>query len=249
MRFQFQRYDLRKPLNVDDHKYSRGVVAVIAGSEKYPGASLLCVGGARRGGAGYVKYLSQQQKLRELVITHYPDVVPVTTLNRERLDALVVGPGGATIKRLPERVPIVLDSAALPFALRRRDGITVVTPHEGELHLLGAQRGDRRDVAENLARSLGVTVVLKGPSTLVASAGNSTFIDRVGGAELSTAGSGDILAGLIGSMLAAWRPDDSHGAHEVICKAITLHSRAGKYASRHFRSVTSMEILESLRHL
>jgi hydroxyethylthiazole kinase-like uncharacterized protein yjeF len=240
---------LRKPLLLNDHKFSRGIVTIIAGSKKYPGAAALTVGGARHGGAGYVKYLATDSNLQELVINNFPDVVPVASLSRERTDALVVGPGGASIKKLPTLVPIVLDSAALSLALKARDGITVVTPHEGELSLLRSQRGNRRDVAEHLARTLGITVVLKGPATVIASPGNKTFIDRIGGPELATAGSGDILAGLIGSMLATWRPDNSAMAHEVICNAITLHSRAGKYAARHFRSVTALEILDSLRHI
>lgn len=239
----------RKPLSIDDHKYSRGIVAVAAGTKQYPGAAVLAVGGARRGGAGYVKYFSNDEKLRSSVVSQFPDVVPLTTLSRQRMDALVVGPGGSVIKKLPPLIPIVLDSAALPLALNHRVGITVVTPHEGELSLLKTARGDRREVAEHLSRTLGVTVVLKGNKTVIASAGNRTRIDTIGGPELATAGSGDILAGLIGSMLATWRPDNSHDGHEVICNAVELHSRAGRYAARNFRSVTAMEILESLRHI
>jgi NAD(P)H-hydrate repair Nnr-like enzyme with NAD(P)H-hydrate dehydratase domain len=84
---------------------------------------------------------------------------------------------------------------------------------------------------------------------VIASAGNKTKIDTIGGAELSTAGSGDILAGLIGSMLASWRPVDSHAAHDVICGAVELHSLAGRRAAKEFTSVSAIEILESLRHI
>ena len=225
------------------------MVAVAAGTSLYPGAALLTVGGARHGGAGYVKLLSSEPEIRKLVISQFPDVVPVSTLNRERFDSLVIGPGGAVVKKIPELIPVVLDSGALTLALKKREGITVVTPHEGELHLLKAQLGVRKETAEKLSKQLGLTVVLKGNATIVASPANETFIDHIGGPELATAGSGDILAGIIGSMLATWRPENSHEAHEIVCNAVELHSRAGRLAKKEFTSVTAVEILESLRHV
>ena len=195
-----------------------------------------------------MKFLSSEPEIRKFVISQFPDVVPVSTLNRERFDSLVVGPGGAVVKKLPELLPVVLDSGALTLALKKREGITVVTPHEGELHLLKAQLGDRKETAEKLSKELGLTVVLKGNATIVASPANKTFIDHIGGPELATAGSGDILAGIIGSMLATWRPVDSHSAHDVTCHAVELHSRAGRYAAKHFSSVTALEILRSEEH-
>ena len=225
------------------------MVAVAAGTSRYPGAALLTVGGARHGGAGYVKLLSSEPEIRNLVVSQFPDVVPVSTLNRERFDSLVIGPGGAVVKKLPDLLPVVLDSGALTLALKKREGITVVTPHEGELHLLKAQLGDRKETAEKLSKELGLTVVLKGNATIVASPANKTFIDHIGGPELATAGSGDILAGIIGSMLATWRPENSHEAHEIVCNAVELHSRAGRLAKKEFTSVTAVEILESLRHV
>lgn len=231
---------------MDAHKYSRGVVAIAAGSSKFPGAALLTVAGARHGGAGYVKFLPPDRRVADLVISQFPDVVPISTLMRERCDAIVIGPGGATVRKIPELIPLVLDSSALPLARKAREGITVVTPHEGELSLLGYQRGDRDSLATQISKELGVIVVLKGPKTLVASAGNKTFIDAIGGPELATAGSGDILAGIIGSMLASWKPRDSAGAHRVVCQAVELHSRAGRRAAEKYRSVTAREIAESL---
>lgn len=225
------------------------MVAVAAGTSRYPGAALLTVGGARHGGAGFVKLLSSEPEIRNLVVSQFPDVVPVSTLNRERFDSLVIGPGGAVVKKLPDLLPVVLDSGALTLALKKREGITVVTPHEGELHLLKAQLGDRKETAEKLSKELGLTVVLKGNATIVASPANETFIDHIGGPELATAGSGDILAGIIGSMLATWRPENSHLAHEIVCNAVELHSRAGRLAKKEFTSVTAVEILESLRHV
>jgi len=119
MKFSLRK-NLRKPLSKNDHKYSRGVVAVAAGTSRYPGAALLTVGGARHGGAGYVKLLSSEPEIRNLVVSQFPDVVPVSTLNRERFDSLVIGPGGAVVKKLPDLLPVVLDSGALTLALKKR---------------------------------------------------------------------------------------------------------------------------------
>ena len=83
--------NLRKPREKRDHKYSRGVVAIVAGSKRFPGAALLTVGGARRGGAGYVKFLDSTSITTELVIAQFPDVVPIKSITNEKIDSLVVG--------------------------------------------------------------------------------------------------------------------------------------------------------------
>ena len=81
----------RRPLQKYDHKYGRGVVAIIAGSKSYPGAALLTVGGARRGGAGYIKFLNSHQSITNLVINQFPDVAPISSIANMKLDAIVVG--------------------------------------------------------------------------------------------------------------------------------------------------------------
>jgi len=102
----------RRKLSPVDNKYTRGVVAVCAGSKKYPGAAILAVGGARRGNAGYVKFLSSNSALISLVISEFPDVVPISSLTKERVDSLVVGPGASTLASIPD-LPLVLDGAAI----------------------------------------------------------------------------------------------------------------------------------------
>ena len=82
---------LRRPHTSTDHKYLRGVVGVVAGSEKYPGAAVLTVGGARHGGSGYVKFLDTDHFVTSLVLQRFPDVVPISRIDGERIDALVVG--------------------------------------------------------------------------------------------------------------------------------------------------------------
>jgi len=119
---------LRRTPSIHDHKYSRGVVAIIAGSRLYPGAGVLTVGGARLGGAGYVKFLDSNARVTDLVLNAFPDVVPIKTLTNQianqissqKVDALVVGPGSTTIRTLPDSIPVVLDSGALSLARSSR---------------------------------------------------------------------------------------------------------------------------------
>lgn len=267
----------RRPLKAHDHKYSRGVVAVIAGSKRFPGASLLTVGGARRGGAGYVKFMNSDQSITDLVISSYPDVVPISSISEGKIDALVVGPGSTTIRKIPQSIPVVLDSGALALAKARKKGVAdsnqiiVVTPHEGELALLGfslnhkneatkVREKDRIEVAQRIADELHVICVLKGHRTVIASPQStiesptskkkfkSHYIDLVGGSELATAGSGDVLAGLIGAFLASWQPEDLEDALNVVAGAVNLHSRAGKEAASTHTTVVATDILESLAY-
>ena len=267
----------RRPLKVNDHKYSRGVVAVIAGSKRFPGASLLTVGGARRGGAGYVKFMNSHQSITDMVVSTYPDVVPISSIIDEKIDALVVGPGATSIRKIPQAIPLLLDSGALGLARTRKKGVSdrnqivVITPHEGELSALGfsldkttqstkVREANRLEVAQRIADELHVICVLKGHRTIIAAPQISLptprgknsmkihFVDSVGGPELATAGSGDVLAGLIGAFLASWKPTNHHQALEVVAGAVNLHSRAGKHAARTHKGVVATDILESLAH-
>ena len=272
----------RRPLHKSDHKYSRGVVAIIAGSKKYPGAGVLTVGGARRGGVGYVKFINKNSDATNLVLGNFPDVVPIDDLQNERVDALVVGPGATTIKSMPMKIPVVLDSGALALArstkaLRDSQQIVVVTPHEGELKSLGfslaqdkesdisahdkvssvsarnkksafALKEARITTAQRVSDELNVITVLKGHRTVIAAPHCTPIIDTLGGPELAVAGSGDILAGLIGAFLASWKPVNFQEAQKTVAAAVHLHSQAGKHAARSHSVVVATDILESLAH-
>lgn len=281
----------RRPLHKSDHKYSRGVVAIIAGSKKYPGAGVLTVGGARRGGVGYVKFINKNSDATNLVLGNFPDVVPIDDLQNERVDALVVGPGATTIKSMPMKIPVVLDSGALALArstkaLRDPQQIVVVTPHEGELKSLGfslahdkeldisahdkvssvsahdkvsavsarnkksafALKEARITIAQRISDELNVITVLKGHRTVIAAPHCTPIIDTLGGPELAVAGSGDILAGLIGAFLASWKPVNFQEAQNTVAAAVHLHSQAGKHAARSHSVVVATDILESLAH-
>ncbi|MEY4206667.1 MAG: hypothetical protein RL255_504, partial [Actinomycetota bacterium] len=123
---------------------------------------------------------------------------------------------------------------------KKRSAYTVITPHEGELRFLDKKyleqikKLSRREIAKEIANKFSVIVVLKGNQTIIAGPGKSK-VDSIGGAELATAGSGDVLAGLIGS-----------DPFQLVCNAVELHSRAGRYAAAKFESVSALEIMDCL---
>jgi hydroxyethylthiazole kinase-like uncharacterized protein yjeF len=257
---RFRARRLLAPLSSQSHKYSRGILLIIAGSAQYPGAALLTVGGARCGGAGYIKFLDSDSRTSALVLQKYPDVVPVKRLNSEKYDALVLGPGGAMKSHgFRYEKPLVLDGQAISLingkrVFRDQPRLTVITPHEGELPLIGyspSQPNDlqRMKLASQIACEKNVICLLKGYHSIVAAPGLAPLMDPLGGPELATAGSGDLLAGLIGSMLASWKPDNFESAQKIVFDAVTLHSRAGKKARRRYLNVSAGDILHELERL
>ncbi|EON25213.1 carbohydrate kinase, YjeF related protein [Nocardioides sp. CF8] len=189
-------------------KYTRGVVGVRAGSDTYPGAALLCVAGASCGLAGMVRYVGPDAVADRVRVVH-PEVV-----GPGRVQAWVVGPGGgesageALRAALADGVPLVVDADALaevdgPFAVP-----TVLTPHAGELAaMLGVPREtvEARPLehARHAADRYDAVVLLKGRHTLVARPGGQVRVTTTGLPWLATAGAGDVLAGLVGALLAA----------------------------------------------
>lgn len=242
-----------KKLPKSSHKYSHGTIAVIAGSPEYSGAALLCVGGARRGGSGYINFISPDQFIRNLVVSAYPDVVVRKSIKGIDVDAWVVGPGSPKLGgrfSLPRSKFVVLDSNAMKYAKRVKGEFVVITPHEGEARELGFEIGigeeGRQKSALEMASALNCVVVLKGHHTVIASPEGLIVHDELGGSELATAGTGDILAGLIGSMLASWKPDNFRDVVVVVFKAISAHGLAAQAAAAELRPVTSSDILQYL---
>jgi ADP-dependent NAD(P)H-hydrate dehydratase / NAD(P)H-hydrate epimerase len=235
----------------DANKYSHGVVAIIAGSDKYPGAAVLCVGGARRGGAGYIQYVALSRIATELVLHQYPDVVPLAKAREFKGDSIVIGSGAPKLPRgftFPDSRYLVLDSDAMALAANSNTAFTVITPHEGEAEKLGfpIKNGDRRGTALAIAKHFHVIVVLKGHNSVIASPDGTVIVDKSGGSELATAGTGDVLAGLIGSMLSSWAPSNLKECIQVVAKAVAVHGLAGKYASKSLAPITATDLLEAL---
>ncbi|MGH8970412.1 MAG: NAD(P)H-hydrate dehydratase, partial [Actinomycetes bacterium] len=194
----------------ESDKYRRGVVGVAAGSDEYTGAAVLCAGGALRGGAGMVRYVGADAPTA-LVRARWPEVV----VGEGRVQAWTVGSGGGgdAAGRLAAAadagVPLVVDADALAVL---RDGPrlrvpSLLTPHAGELaRLLDVDRADvearRLEHARRAAAELGAVVLLKGSTTVVAGPDARVRVNPTGSAALATAGSGDVLAGLCGALLA-----------------------------------------------
>ena len=189
------------------HKYTRGVVGVRAGSGTYPGAALLAVAGAGCGLAGMVRYVGPEA-IADTVRTVHPEVV-----GAGRVQAWVVGPGGGddAARMLAEAraddVPVVVDADALRHLTDPAPGC-VLTPHAGELAaMLGVERAvveaDPLSFARDAARRWECVVLLKGHRTLVADPLGRVRVTTTGVPWLATAGAGDVLAGLVGALLAA----------------------------------------------
>ena len=189
-----------------EHKYTRGVVGVRAGSETYPGAAVLCTSGAGTGLAGMVRYLGSAA---DAVRARHPEVVVAAG----RVQAWVVGSGGdadagsALSAALADGVPTVVDADGLAHVPRGTPHL-VLTPHAGELaRMLGVERAevesDQLGFARRAAREYDAVVLLKGRRTLVARPDGRVRVTTSGVPWLAVAGAGDVLAGLVGSLLAA----------------------------------------------
>ncbi|ARP74298.1 bifunctional ADP-dependent NAD(P)H-hydrate dehydratase/NAD(P)H-hydrate epimerase [Streptomyces pluripotens] len=222
-------------------KYRRGVVGVAAGSARYPGAAVLAVSGALRGGAGAVRYVGPAG---DVVIARFPEtlVSDAGPAKAGRVQAWVVGPGigddAVTVAEvLGTDVPVLVDADGLRLAgrdaVRGRTAPTLMTPHAGEAAaLLGVRREDVEGAPLAAVRELAAvyraTVLLKGSTTLVADpAGGAMRVNATGTGWLATAGSGDVLSGLAGSLLAA-----GLSALDAGSGAAYLHGLAGRFAAQ-----------------
>ncbi|WP_432548028.1 NAD(P)H-hydrate epimerase [Kineococcus sp. SYSU DK004] len=237
----------RRPVPGDD-KYSRGVVGVVAGGPDYTGAALLAVDAAVRAGAGMVRYLGPEHPA-ELVRHHRPEAVP----GAGRVQAWVLGPGvspddeeqqGRVRAALTSGEPAVVDAGALAGLPPQLGPAHVLTPHAGELsRLLGllgedadraAVEADPAAAARRAADLTGATVLLKGTVTTVAAVDGRLLTAAAAPPWLATAGAGDVLAGLLGTMLAARAAElgeHPERAADVAAAAAVLHGRAAALAS------------------
>ncbi len=242
----------RPPAESD--KYRRGVAGIVAGSQRFTGAAALAVGGALRGGAGMVRLVSAEHAVA-VVRVLWPEAVITVTGGRPpaediptagRVQAWVAGPGMGTDDEARERlaavlasdVPVLVDADGLTIlaadrALLDRAAPTLLTPHAGELgRLLGADPADvearRLEHARRAAAELGATVLLKGSTTVIASPdpARPAYVNPTGTSWLATAGTGDVLSGLAGALLAqGLRPAEAAAA------AAYLHGLAARQAA------------------
>ncbi|MFT4157090.1 MAG: NAD(P)H-hydrate dehydratase [Microbacterium sp.] len=236
----------------EDDKYSRGVVALRTGSASYPGAAVLGVEGAWRAGAGFVRFIGDRQ-VADAVLARRPetvvgggDAVGISArARRSRIGAWVIGSGTDSAERTAEDeealrgildggVPVVVDAGALDLAAGAAAPV-VVTPHAGEFARLQAfldvqpRAGDGVEEAlVRVASALGAPVLLKGARTLVGTPSGEVLCVEETTSWLATAGTGDVLAGVIGAVLAA---NPGRSIAEGAAAGAWLHGRAGRIAS------------------
>jgi hydroxyethylthiazole kinase-like uncharacterized protein yjeF len=226
-----------------DDKYTQGVTGILAGSSTYPGAAILCTGAAVAATSGMVRYAGSAA---DQVVAHWPEVIATPDVQSAgRVQAWVVGPGLGTDETgaaalcfaLETDLPVLVDAdgltllAAHPELVAGRRAPTVLTPHAGEFkRLAGSAPGDDRvGAARRLADQLGVTVLLKGNVTVVAEPGTgAVYLNPAGQSWAATAGSGDVLSGMIGGLLAAGLP-----AGEAAALAAFVHAHSANASAAH----------------
>lgn len=236
-----------------DHKYTRGVVQVVAGSSSFPLTGVMCVEGAGRAGAGMVRYVGPEDAAFA-ILSRFPEAV----VGAGKYQCLLVGPGidskdssrvreavNQAVQAATSGIPLVLDAGAIDFYpeivaqipgghLSHR---AVLTPHAGEaarlLSALGAGGGrggvTRAEVeaspaawAQFLADKTQATVLLKGAVTLIASANETMFSQAGAPPWAGTAGSGDVLAGIVASVLAQHQARAEQSGHHMSASQVSF---------------------------
>ncbi|RBP68172.1 hydroxyethylthiazole kinase-like uncharacterized protein yjeF/hydroxyethylthiazole kinase-like uncharacterized protein yjeF [Brevibacterium sanguinis] len=270
--------DFPRP-RADDHKYSRGVLGVVAGSATYPGAGVLTTTSAVGSGIGMVRYLGAAS-VADRVLTHHPEVVTA----EGAVDALVMGSGdpedefvAPALEAIADTdVPLVLDAGSLALVGDDAAALTgrpvVLTPHAGELarllsRLLGEDVSASRITADPLgwarraASRTGHIVLLKGGSTVIACPDGYAVLPESGPPSLATAGSGDVLSGIIGSLLAGAHARatrrgaepgeslDDRTIARTLGLAVLVHNAAGSRCVNAGQLATAVgDVVEGLLH-
>ena len=238
--------------NREIHKGSCGRILIAAGSVGMAGAAVLSARGALRSGAGLVQ-LSVPQEIFPIVQTGVIEATCLTAsldqIDLSRYNAAAAGPGLGDSRESVEKVRILLDSFDGPLVLdadglniaarevffdlmRARGGRLIITPHMGEARRLMAkdfsEKMTRRELAEALAEKAGAVTVLKGAGTVVAAEGRKTYTNTTGNPGMATAGSGDVLTGIITS-LCGQRHSDGRPIEplEAALAGVYIHGLAG----------------------
>lgn len=257
--FSLTDLDVRPMLpdpGADGDKYTGGVPGIVAGSRQYPGAAILCVGAAVNTRPGMVRYAGPQA---EAVVTRWPEVVTADDPTEAgNVQAWVAGPGMGTdaVSQMMLRHvlefdgPVLVDADGLTMLAQtmsqleaRRGRITVLTPHSREFARLfpDLDPADRLSSVRAAAARSGATVLLKGSRTLIADPDGRVAVNTTGTSWLASAGTGDVLSGIIGSLLASGLT-----AWEAAAAGSHLHGRAGERAAAD-RAVGATELWSRIR--
>ena len=232
----------------DSHKGNFGKILIVAGSSGMIGAGVLCSRGALRSGSGLV-YLAVPSDLKNIANLATPEVIVKSfeEIGSVSCDAIVAGPGLSLdiknkefIKKIIRisNVPIVLDAAALTILENSTSVFSgskyglILTPHAGEMSsLTGLQapeiQANKKDIAKEFARKWNAYVVLKGFNTVVASPAGDIYVNKTGNPGMATAGSGDVLAGIIATFIA-----QKNSLFDSACMGTYAHGLAGDMAKK-----------------
>ena len=253
---RLQKY-LRLPTSTDD-KYSRGVVGFVTGSETYPGAALLGVTAAIRTGIGMVRYYGPES-VEKLILETRPEAV----CEPGRVSAWVLGSGltSSDAARLTQAFegsePKIIDAGALELCdFQNLKGQAILTPHAGEAAALISKFDSPIDragveaepevVARQLAMLTGQTVCLKGSITIIANPDFETVSVGPNPGDLATAGTGDVLAGIMGAILAAHF--DDFDALDVAQTAVLIHSESARRLALQ-GPIAALELADEVRQV
>lgn len=244
----------------DSHKGDYGKLLIVAGSEGYTGAPVFAAQGALRSGAGLV-YLGVPREVYPIVAARCSSAMPFPLpdnpeqlVERARIcDVVLAGPGLGRSSRAQQLVfrlieeiegPLVLDADGLNALegqtqrLRARTGLTVLTPHDGEFARLAGcslPLNDRVEQAAELAQDTGCVVVLKGHETLTVDSQGRVWRNTTGNPGMAKGGSGDILAGMIASLLGQNQLTGCVSCRgELVAWAVYLHGAAGDAAAAQY---------------
>lgn len=260
---------------IADNKYTHGVTGIAAGSSQFPGAGIMCTAGALHTTTSMVVAVgdSSPSGSSSAVVSRFPEVVPTRDVrSAHRVDAWVVGPGRGTddaaLKELEEildtQLPVVVDAdgitliaqhAHLREKLRQRIAAdapaAVLTPHAGEFARLSAAAGTELSQQE-LSEQLGCHILLKGRITAITSPGIKPVSVNTGNSFAATAGSGDVLAGILGALLALPEDNTTNTESTVqrrLLSAVAIHAHAAALAAKQpegYAPTTAMGIAQAV---
>lgn len=268
---------LLQPPGEADHKYSRGVLAVRTGSTRYPGAAVLSIEAAWRTGLGMVRFAAPSEAVAHLVLQRRPE----TVTEDGHADAWLIGSGMALTPAMPHKreailraladpMPVVLDAGAIAVLEPGKPPTapTMITPHEGEFVRLWqsiAPRepvlrtvADRRRAARTVAERFGVAVLLKGSVTVIAEPSGNTAEAGPATPWLATAGTGDVLGGILGALVATHAADIQRNPGTILDlgrAASLIHDGAARIAAHGSptesdpatgRPITALDVAEAI---
>lgn len=257
---------LLKSLDTKSHKYSHGVIGIIAGSNAYPGAGELALLGSQWGGSGYIQYLGPKNS------ASLPHVVRVETLSdlHEKTDTVVFGPGVEVTEKsksilqtlLKSSMTLVLDADAITLLsqypevvglLSERKAHTLLTPHHGEATRLAVSLGVNTERSvhiwiSEMAVQLKSCIAYKSAHGFIALPDGTFVVSNTTSSALATAGTGDVLSGLMGSLIARNAPTSQHELATCAMGAVIIHSIAAQLALVEGMNTTALDIALQIRH-